>query len=103
MIKSLLSSVVGSLSMMRFGVLIILSIVIFFSIIIGCMIIMVSVNRPELLSNMSFWGGISSFLGTLLLNAGVFLGVKAYQKKYENGQKNNNSNPNSNLNTTIIS
>jgi hypothetical protein len=70
-------------SMMRFGTFVILGIITFFAIILGIMLIKLGWNCSDTLNNLNFWGGISIFIGTLLLNGGVFLGIKAYQKKYE--------------------
>ncbi len=71
-------------SMMRFGALIVLAITSLFSLVIAGIIITLAIKCSELLDSMNFWGGISMFIGTLLLNTGIFFGVKAYQKKYEN-------------------
>ena len=70
-------------SMMRFGVLITLAVFGFFSLILGVVICYTDLKHHEQLSDMSFWGGISAFFGTLMLNVGTVLGIKAYQKKFE--------------------
>lgn len=82
MIKELLAEG-DKKSMMRFGVLVILGIITLFAIVIATMLIVLGFKCSDTLKSLEFWGGISIFIGTLLLNGGVFLGVKAYQKKYE--------------------
>ena len=77
----------GKVSMMRFGTFVTLIIFILFSVTICSMLLCEVYRNNGNLRDMSFWGGLSAFFGTVCLNVFTVLGVKAYQKKFENGNK----------------